>query len=110
MKYLLFIFSLIFFPVFSQTKSDPGKIDIVRDAWGVPHIFAKTDADVAYGLAWAHAEDDFKTIQQGFLLVSVEQRLILWFICSSAGNWLIVCMIGISPGNTKLYFRAIVME
>jgi len=67
MKYLLFIFSLIFFPVFSQTKSDPGKIDIVRDAWGVPHIFAKTDADVAYGLAWAHAEDDFKTIQQGFL-------------------------------------------
>jgi acyl-homoserine-lactone acylase len=46
---------------------DPSKIDIVRDKWGVPHIFSKTDADVAYGLAWAHAEDDFNTIQQGFL-------------------------------------------
>jgi len=38
-------------------------IQIARDTWGVPHIFAKTDAEVAYGLAWAHAEDDFKTIQ-----------------------------------------------
>lgn len=38
-------------------------IDIVRDSFGVPHIFAKTDAQVAYGLAWAHAEDDFKSLQ-----------------------------------------------
>lgn len=67
MRYLFFIFPFIFSSVISQTKLDPAKIDIVRDAWGVPHIFAKTDAEVAYGLAWAHAEDDFKTIQQGFL-------------------------------------------
>src|SRR5438105_10155539 len=59
--------------VFSQNEHvdelqiDPSQIDIVRDSFGVPHIFAKTDAEVAYGLAWAHAEDDFKTIQQGFL-------------------------------------------
>ena len=33
----------------------------------MPHIFAKTDAEVAYGLAWAHAEDDFETIQIGYL-------------------------------------------
>jgi acyl-homoserine-lactone acylase len=41
----------------------PDAIQIARDRWGVPHIFAKTDPEVAYGLAWAHAEDDFKTIQ-----------------------------------------------
>ncbi|MCA6433634.1 MAG: penicillin acylase family protein, partial [Cytophagales bacterium] len=46
---------------------NPSTIDIVRDKWGVPHIYAKTDAAVAYGLAWANSEDDFKTIQQGFL-------------------------------------------
>ena len=46
---------------------DPNNIDIVRDAYGVPHIFTKTDAELAYGLAWAHAEDDFETIQKGFL-------------------------------------------
>jgi acyl-homoserine-lactone acylase len=37
---------------------------IVRDEFGVPHIFGKTDADVAYGLAYAHAEDDFETLEQ----------------------------------------------
>lgn len=46
---------------------DPSQIDIVRDAYGVPHIFAKTDREVAYGLAWAHAEDDFATIQKTVL-------------------------------------------
>jgi acyl-homoserine-lactone acylase len=52
---------------FSQSKIDPSKIDIVRDSFGVPHIFAKTDAEVAYGLAWANAEDDFKSIQEVIL-------------------------------------------
>ena len=49
------------------SQIDPKNIDIVRDSFGVPHIFAPTDAEVAYGLAWAHSEDDFKTIQQGYL-------------------------------------------
>tara|TARA_B100000287_G_scaffold322577_1_gene306489 strand:+ start:4053 stop:6068 length:2016 start_codon:yes stop_codon:yes gene_type:complete len=42
-------------------------IDIVRDKWGVPHIYGKTDKEAAYGLAWAHSEDDFETIQKTFL-------------------------------------------
>lgn len=61
---LTFLFSNNAFP---QTAIDPASIDIVRDAFGVPHIFSKTDAGVSYGLAWAHAEDDFKTIQQSLL-------------------------------------------
>jgi len=36
---------------------------IQRDEWGVPHISGPRDVDVAYGLAYAHAEDDFATIQ-----------------------------------------------
>lgn len=51
----------------ANAQIDPAKIDIVRDTWGVPHIFAKTDPEVAYGLAWAQAEDDFTTIQQSLL-------------------------------------------
>ncbi len=39
------------------------QINIARDSFGVPHIFAPTDPEVAYGLAWAHAEDDFATMQ-----------------------------------------------
>ena len=37
---------------------------IARDMFGVPHIFGKTDPDVAYGVAYAHAEDDFSTLQE----------------------------------------------
>ena len=46
---------------------DASKVEIARDEFGVPHIFGKTDADVSYGLAWAHAEDDFETIQKTLL-------------------------------------------
>ncbi len=42
----------------------PTDVKIARDSYGVPHIFGKTDADVAYGVAFAHAEDDFSTLQE----------------------------------------------
>ena len=44
-------------------------IQIVRDQWGVPHIFAPTDKEVAYGLAWAQCEDDFNTMQEQMLAI-----------------------------------------
>lgn len=37
---------------------------IIRDKFGVPHIYGKRNADVAYGLAYAHAEDDWKNIEE----------------------------------------------
>lgn len=40
---------------------------IIRDRFGVPHIFARRNADAAFGLAYAHAEDDFATIQRALL-------------------------------------------
>ncbi len=41
----------------------PRDVRVLRDTWGIPHVFGRTDADVAFGLGWAHAEDDFATIQ-----------------------------------------------
>ena len=58
---------LYFFPILAFTQINPQNIEIVRDSFGVPHIYGKTDAEVAYGLAWAHSEDDFNTIQIGYL-------------------------------------------
>ncbi|WP_052597815.1 penicillin acylase family protein [Aureispira sp. CCB-QB1] len=52
---------------------DPNDITIARDKWGTPHIFAKTDAAVAYGLAWANAEDAFETMQE--LLIIGKQMM-----------------------------------
>ncbi len=42
----------------------PTDVRIARDRWGIPHIFGETDADVAYGVGYAHAEDDFSTLQE----------------------------------------------
>ena len=41
---------------------------IQRDHFGVPHISGPTDADVAFGLGFAHSEDDFPTIQDAALI------------------------------------------
>jgi acyl-homoserine-lactone acylase len=48
----------------ASAQIDPQKVTIARDSYGVPHIFAKTDPEVSYGLAWAHAEDDFVSLQR----------------------------------------------
>lgn len=52
---------LISFSIIAQVN--PNDVQIARDKWGVPHILGKTDADAAYGLAWAHCEDNFEDIQ-----------------------------------------------
>jgi len=58
-------------PVFNGTtflkNGERYDVRILRDTWGVPHVYGKTDADVAFGLAYAHAEDDFATIQQSLM-------------------------------------------
>ena len=57
----------LFVTTIGYSQINPNNIDIVRDQFGIPHIYAKTDAEVAYGLAWVNAEDDFKTIQEAYL-------------------------------------------
>ena len=64
---MLRLLLLLFTTTISYSQINPENIDIVRDQFGIPHIFGKTDAEVAYGLAWANAEDDFNTIQEAYL-------------------------------------------
>lgn len=40
---------------------------VIRDAFGMPHIYGSRDSDVAFGLAYAHAEDDWRTIEEVIL-------------------------------------------
>jgi acyl-homoserine-lactone acylase len=62
--YILFILSINFK---SYSQINPDNIEIVRDDFGVPHIYAATDPEVAYGFAWVQAEDHFKLIQEAYL-------------------------------------------
>ena len=66
---LLFLFLILVIYGKLHAQINPDNIQIARDKWGVPHIFARTDAEVAYGFAWATAEDDFKTMQEQLLPV-----------------------------------------
>lgn len=65
---LLLVASIFWEPLAATQYAPPParKYDarIVRDEFGVPHIFGKTDADASYGLAYAHSEDDFPTIEE----------------------------------------------
>ena len=56
-----------------SAQINPDRITIARDSFGVPHIFAPTDPETAYGLAWAHAEDDFAALQ--LVILSGQARL-----------------------------------
>src|SRR5687767_3990696 len=61
MKFIVLV--AIFLTLETQAQINPQRIQIARDSFGVPHVFAPTDPEVAYGIAWAHAEDDFETLQ-----------------------------------------------
>ena len=41
--------------------------EIIRDDYGVPHIYGKTDADAVYGMIYAQAEDDFPRIERNYI-------------------------------------------
>ncbi|MBV7534335.1 penicillin acylase family protein [Duganella sp. sic0402] len=43
------------------------RVTILRDKWGIPHIYGKTDADAVFGLVYAQAEDDFRRVELNFI-------------------------------------------
>ena len=76
-KFLLLALALgLSIGAFSQVNPNY-HVEIVRDSFGVPHIFGKTDADVAYGLVYSACEDDFKTVQWGLMLARGKLGLML---------------------------------
>lgn len=94
-KILLFIFTFLiiensFKSITSYEYNNSSKpydkynVTIYRDIWGVPHIFGNKDEDTAYGLGYAHAEDDFKTIQD--VLIAARGNLAEYHGRSVAAN------------------------
>ena len=42
-------------------------VEILRDQWGIPHIYGKTDADAVFGLIYAQCEDDFNRVEMNYI-------------------------------------------
>ena len=41
-------------------------VTIIRDDFGVPHIYGKTDADAIFGMLYAQCEDDFNRVERNY--------------------------------------------
>jgi acyl-homoserine lactone acylase PvdQ len=48
-------------------KSETQRVTIIRDNWGVPHIYGKTDADAVFGLLYAQCEENFYKVEENNL-------------------------------------------
>src|SRR4051794_34302085 len=60
-------------PEVQRWEATAKRVNIVRDDWGIPHISAKTDADVIFGMMYAQGEDDFNRVETN--LINSQGRL-----------------------------------
>jgi acyl-homoserine lactone acylase PvdQ len=42
-------------------------VTIIRDNWGIPHVYGRTDADAVFGVVYAQAEDDFNRVETNYI-------------------------------------------
>jgi acyl-homoserine-lactone acylase len=54
-------------PEFERLQARAEKVTIIRDDFGVPHIYAKTDADAVFGMLYAQSEDDFNRVERNYI-------------------------------------------
>jgi acyl-homoserine-lactone acylase len=54
-------------PDLARWEQQAARVTIVRDDWGVPHIYGQSDADAVFGMMYAQAEDDFNRIEMNYL-------------------------------------------
>lgn len=50
-----------------EWEAQAANVTIIRDTWGIPHVYGKTDADAVFGMVYAQAEDDFNRIEMNYL-------------------------------------------
>jgi acyl-homoserine-lactone acylase len=54
-------------PELERLQARAETVTIIRDDFGVPHIYAKTDADAVFGMLYAQSEDDFNRVEQNYI-------------------------------------------
>ncbi|MFZ9029696.1 MAG: acylase [Robiginitalea sp.] len=54
-------------PEIIRWEEQAARVTIIRDDFGVPHIYGKTDADAVFGMLYAQCEDDFNRVEQNYI-------------------------------------------
>jgi acyl-homoserine-lactone acylase len=67
----------------ARMQAQARHVTILRDKWGIPHVFGKTDADAVFGMLFAQAEDDFNRVELNYInalgrLAEVEGEKEIW--------------------------------
>src|SRR5215470_6117274 len=51
----------------ARWEREAQNVTIVRDDWGIAHVYGKTDADAVFGMIYAQAEDDFNRVETNYI-------------------------------------------
>ena len=51
----------------ARWEQEAKHVTIIRDDWGIPHVYGRSDADAVFGLIYAQAEDDFNRVETNYL-------------------------------------------
>lgn len=51
----------------ARWEAQAQRVEIIRDDFGVPHVYGKRDADAVFGLLYAQCEDDFRRVERNYL-------------------------------------------
>src|SRR5947209_7235714 len=54
-------------PEAARWEQEAGNVTIIRDDWGIAHVYGKTDADAVFGMIYAQAEDDFNRVETNYI-------------------------------------------
>jgi acyl-homoserine-lactone acylase len=51
----------------SKLEKQAQQVEIIRDNWGIAHVYGKTDADAVFGMMYAQCEDDFNRVELNYI-------------------------------------------
>ena len=51
----------------TRFEKEARNVTIIRDDWGIAHVYGKTDADMVFGMEYAQAEDDFNRVETNYI-------------------------------------------
>jgi len=54
-------------PDIKRYEAQASQVTIVRDKWGIPHVYGKTDADAVFGLMYAQCEESFDRVERNYI-------------------------------------------
>src|SRR5258705_8506822 len=51
----------------ARWEKEAKSVTIIRDDFGIAHVYGKTDADAVFGMVYAQAEDDFNRVETNYI-------------------------------------------